>query len=68
MPEKKQSEYCRYTTVKVDVEVMPFVKSAAALAGKSVQEFVSDLLNEATPKASGHKPVKRKQPPPRRPD
>lgn len=59
------SEFCNYTTTKVDDEVLPLVKAAAALTGLKVQEFVSNVLNDAASKAIGRKPIKRKPPRPK---
>lgn len=48
---------------------MPRVKAAAALAGKTVQEWLSDLANKWASEAIHEKPIKRKDPPlhPKRP-
>lgn len=66
MSEKPDSvEFCTYSSVKLDSEVLPAVKAAAALDRLSVQEWLSDLANAAAAKRLGKKPVKRRPPPPR---
>lgn len=61
----KPPEYCRYSVAKVDVEVLVVAKAAALLDGKTIQEWLSDLVNEASAKSLNRKPVKRKPPKPR---
>jgi uncharacterized protein (DUF1778 family) len=53
---------CTYVSMKVDDQVLPLVKAAAALAGQSVQDYASDILNQAASQALGRKPVKRRTP------
>jgi len=65
--DKHQSEYCTYASLKIDSEVLAVVKFAADLAGQKVQEYVSDIMNEISAKATNRKPVKRRPPRPRRP-
>lgn len=61
MNEKEQAqELCTYTSVKVDDQVLPLAKAAAALAGQKVQDWISDFLNEAAAKALGKKSIKRR--------
>lgn len=62
---EETTDYCTYGTVKVDEEVMYLVRQAAPKMRKSVQEYVSDLLNQAAAADLGAKPVKRKLPKPR---
>lgn len=66
MPESsKKSEYCIYTSLKIDVDVLNVVRAAASLdGGKLMQEWASDVLNQAASKAIGRKPLARKPPPP----
>jgi hypothetical protein len=54
-----------YRTVLVDSEVIPLAKAAALLEGKHYYEWLSDLVNEASAKSIGRKPLKRKPPKPR---
>ncbi len=62
---EKKPEYSKYGSVKADVEVLRVVKAAASLDNKTVQEWVSDALNDASAKAVGRKPIKRKPPQPK---
>lgn len=62
---KEKAEYARYTTTKVDVDIMHLVKAAAALDKQNVQDWLSDLANAAAAKRLGQPPVKRKPPKPR---
>lgn len=63
MSEPKQ-QYASYVTVKLDVQVLRLVRAAAALEGKSVQDWLSDLANEPAARRVGEKPVKRLPAPP----
>lgn len=74
MPDETRTEFCTYTQVKVDDELTDRIREAVAkLSRKSaeaggsrvtVQEFVSDNLNQLTAKILGIKPLKRRPPPP----
>lgn len=57
---EEQEQLCTYASVKIDDEVLKRVKGAAGLAGKSVQDYLSDLANEASAKDLGKKPLKRR--------
>ncbi|MDE2102266.1 MAG: hypothetical protein KGL39_33785 [Patescibacteria group bacterium] len=61
----KPTEYCRYTTVKIDSEVARMAKAAALVDGKTIQEWVSDHLNDLSAQVLGREPIKRKPPKPR---
>lgn len=63
---EKDTEYCVYVTMKIDRDVLPFIKGAAGVERKTVQEYASDVLNEAAAKKLGQKPVKRKPPEPKK--
>jgi uncharacterized protein (DUF1778 family) len=56
-------EFCTYVSVKIDDQVLPLVKAAAALAGESVQDWLSDLANAAASKAVSRKPLRRRPKP-----
>lgn len=62
---------CTYSQVKVDDQLTERIRAAAAqlsvAAGErvSVQEFVSDTLNDVTARILKLKPIKRRQPPPK---
>lgn len=61
----EEVEHCTYASIKLDDAVLPFAKAAAAIAGLSVQDWLSDLANEHSARALGRKPVKRRPPKPR---
>ena len=62
---QRSAEFCRYVTVKIDVEVLHEARHAALDAHQTIQEWLSDAANAAMSRATGRKPVKRKPPPPR---
>jgi hypothetical protein len=63
------ADYCTYTQVKVDDQLTERIRAAAAhlsmASGErvSVQEFVSDLLNDQTARILKLKPITRRPPP-----
>lgn len=57
--------HCTYTSLKVDDELMPEIKAAAAFDRLSVQELVSNILNDYTAKRFKHAKINRRPPPPR---
>jgi uncharacterized protein (DUF1778 family) len=59
-PMPKKTEYVAYVSTKIDDEVHPLARAAAALQGVSVQEFISDAVNEAAAKILNRQPVKRR--------
>lgn len=67
MPPKKQpvGGYCTYASTKVDDEVYPLARAAAALQGQSTQELISDAVNEWAAKILKREPVKRRPPEPK---
>jgi hypothetical protein len=69
MPPKKPTEtapnYCTYASSKVDDEVYPLARAAAALRGQSTQEFISDAVNELAAKVLSRQPIKRRAPEPK---
>lgn len=60
MSEEKQENFCTYTSVKIDDEVLRRVKAAAGLDGKSVQDWLSDVANVAASKSLGKKALTRR--------
>lgn len=55
---------CTYASVKIDDEVLPLARAAAALSGNvATQEFISDAVNKAAAEVLGRKPIKRRSPP-----
>lgn len=60
-------EFCTYVSIKIDDKVLPIVKAAAALDNQPVQEWISDQLNQLAASRANQKPVKRRQPKPRKP-
>lgn len=67
MPKKPTDPgFCTYASVKVDDEVLPLIRAAAALSGdRSTQEFISDVCNEAASRILRREAIKRRPPPPR---
>jgi len=63
----KPSPWCTYASSKVDDEVYPLARAAAALLGQTTQEFISDVVNEAASKLLKREPIKRRPPEPRKP-
>jgi hypothetical protein len=55
-----QTEYCTYVPCKIDPEVLRFAKGAAAVEGKDVQDWLSDIANVAAAKILNRKPIKRR--------
>jgi hypothetical protein len=63
---KKPVEFCTYISTKIDDQVLPLVGAAASLEGMSVQDYLSDIANEAASRRLGYKPVKRRPTAPRK--
>lgn len=61
---ERKPEYARYASCKIDAEVMRVARAAASLAGRSVQDWISDHINILSAKALNRDPIKRKPPPP----
>ena len=59
--------YCRYSVAKIDSELINLAHAASRLRGKTFQEWLSDVVNDAAAKELGRKPIKRKPPKPRTP-
>jgi hypothetical protein len=58
--------FCTYASVKLDDEVLPFVRAAAALSGDvTTQEWLSDVALTAAAKLLNRKPIKRRPAPPK---
>ena len=55
-------DICTYVSVKIDDQILPLAKAAAALDGQSVQDWLSDLANAAASKRLRQKPIERRQP------
>jgi hypothetical protein len=65
---EKKPEYCTYTSVKLDSELIRPAKGVALLLNTTLQEWLSDLVNDAVSEFTGKPPAKRrKAPPPGRP-
>jgi hypothetical protein len=63
MPKSESANYCTYASTKIDDEVLPLAQAAALLTGRrTVQELISDAVNEFVAKALGRKPVRRRPP------
>ncbi len=66
MAKKTETDFCTYASVKLDDKVLPIVRAAAALSGDmSIQEYMSDVLNEHASEILGREPLKRRPPKPR---
>lgn len=61
MSKSKEEKFCTYTSIKIDDEVARLIRGAAGLAGQSVQDWASDILNDAAAKALNMNPVKRRK-------
>lgn len=60
---KRSNSSCTYVSVKLDDQVLPLVKAAAALAHQTVQDWLSDLANAAASEQVGRNPITRREPP-----
>ena len=65
MAKKTSGEFCEYVGTKIDKEVYPLARAAAALEGLTAQEFISNAVNLAAAKALNREPIKRRPPKPR---
>lgn len=70
LPHEIQSLYAQprpsYAQAKLDSDVHPLARAAAALEGISTQEFISNAVNEAASKVLNHSPIKRRPPKPKK--
>lgn len=64
MKPSEKKEHAVYVATKIDADVMRRVKAAAALDGRTVQEWLSDVANGASSEAINLPPIKRKPQPP----
>lgn len=64
MPKQHETPeaFCTYISVKIDTDILPLAKAAAALRKQSVQDFLSDIANEEAAKVLERNPIKRKPP------
>lgn len=60
MSQKPPVEWCRYSACKLDSQVLPVAKAAAALREQDVQEWLSDIANRESAKELNRKPIKRR--------
>ncbi len=59
-------ETCTYANTRIDDEVLPLARAAAALSGDmTVQEFISTAVSLAAAKVLKRKPITRRPPPPK---
>lgn len=63
-----RTEYVSYSPCKIDSQVLPLAKAAAALKSIHFQEWLSNVINEAAAKEFGMKPIKRRPVRPKSPD
>lgn len=67
MATKKDGPYCTYSSVKIDSDLIKPLKLAAVQNDRSIQEFLSDLVNSAlSGKKDGHVIVRKQSPPPKK--
>jgi hypothetical protein len=66
MPKSDPTPYCTYANIRIDDQVLPLARAAAALSGDvTIQEFISDAVNAAAAKVLNRKPIQRRTPPPK---
>ena len=59
-------ERCTYITIRIDDQILPLAKAAAALSGNvTVQDFISDAVNEVASRVIRRQPIARRPPPPK---
>jgi uncharacterized protein (DUF1778 family) len=57
---------CTYVNTRIDDEVLPLARAAAALSGDvTVQEFISDAVNQVASRILARKPIARRPAPPK---
>lgn len=65
MAKKPKAGYCVYTSTRIDDDILPLARAAAALSGDiTTQEFISDAVNEVASRILNRPPIKRKPPAP----
>lgn len=63
---EKKSDVCSYASIRIDDQVLPLARAAAALTGDvTVQEFISDAVNVAASRVLKRNPIKRRPAPPK---
>ena len=63
---EKKSEVCSYASIRIDDQVLPWARAAAALSKDiTVQEFISDAVLKVAAQVLGKKPFKRRPAPPK---
>ena len=65
MAKASEKQWCEYVGTKIDNQVHPLARAAAALVGKHVQDFISDAVNDAAAKVLKREPIKRRPPEPK---
>lgn len=61
---RKASEVCTYASIRIDDQILPLARAAAALSGDvTVQEFVSDAVNEVASRLLNRPLVARRRAP-----
>lgn len=69
-PDKEKEEapkHCTYASVKIDDQLTRLIRIAAANKDVSIQELMSDILNEGVAEILGTDPIERRKPPERKP-
>lgn len=63
---KKPDALCTYATIRIDDQVLPLARAAAALSNDmTVQDFVSDAVNEAASRILNRPAIRRRPTPPK---
>ena len=65
MAKKPTTPFCTYVGAKLDDEVHPLAHAAAVLSGLSLQDWLSDVANEAAARVLKREPIKRRPPEPK---
>lgn len=63
---KSDPTYCTYASTKLDDQLVDLAQAAALLTGRrTIQEYISDAVNEAVARDLKRKPIARRPPPPK---
>lgn len=67
MPKSDEAfPYCTYASTKIDDQLIELAQAAALLTGRrTVQEYISEVVNAAVARDLNRKPIKRRPPPPK---
>jgi hypothetical protein len=62
---KTPEKFCTYAGVKIDDQIHPLAHAAAVLSGQALQDWLSDVANQAAALVLKREPVKRRPPEPK---